>query len=406
MLSPTEQFERIRRYAVDILPEQQLLDQLKKGTPLTVKLGIDPTSSQLHLGHTVVLNLLRLMQTMGHHIVLVIGDFTAMIGDPSGKNVTRPVLSQEDVKHHASSYLAQVGKILDLDNTKVVYNSAWFGDYSAQRLLQLISQQTVAQLLERDDFSKRYQANQPIALHELVYPILQGYDSVELQADIEIGGTDQTFNLMMGRHLQKAYQQSPQSVITLPLLEGLDGEKKMSKSLKNTIDLANTPDNFFGKVMSLSDTMMWRYYRLLSDHTLSDIEALEKACDEGTHHPRDAKHALAHALITRFYDAKQADDAKARFIAQFSAGKLPDNLPEHTLHLTDQDYPMANILKSIGFVQSTSEALRLIKQQAVQLNQQRLQANESLAVDNTKHLIQVGKRRAAYVTLTPKIPVS
>lgn len=387
--------DSIIRGTVDITPKDALEQKLQEKRPLTVKLGFDPTAVNLHLGHTVVLNKLRHFQDLGHRICFIVGDFTAMIGDPTDKNATRPPLTREEVDAHAKTYKEQVTRILDPDKTDILFNATWLDKLSAADLIRLASCQTVARMLERDDFSKRYQNQQPIAIHEFLYPLLQGYDSVAIKADVEIGGTDQTFNLLMGRELQKHHKQPGQVIITMPILEGLDGVKKMSKSLGNTIDLTDSPDDMFGKIMSISDTLMWRYFELLSDVPLDTLTTWQQEADNGTN-PKSFKLKLAHELTERFYTTDLATKAQEAFESRFSKGNLPENIEEHTYSL---DEAIASIIKRIGFAKSTSEALRLIQQGAVKLDGKRVDENNPLTPsDQGKILLQVGKRRIAYLS--------
>ena len=399
MKSPKEQYEILTRHAVDIIPKTGLMEKLALERPLIVKLGIDPTSPDLHLGHTVVLNQCRLFQTLGHKVVLLIGNFTALIGDPSGKNTTRPVLTSEAITAHTQTYLDQVGHILSLEDTTVVRNDDWYHKLSAADLLTLISSQTIAQLLERDDFAKRYQKNAPIAMHELIYPILQGYDSVEIKADIELGGTDQTFNLLMGRAQQKTHNLAPQVAMTMPLLEGLDGVQKMSKSLNNTIDIQDTPEDFYGKTMSISDALMWRYFDLLSTQPLTTIEGWKKEAEDGTTNPRDIKCRLAHELVARYHSSDAADAAETAFLSRFSKKIIPEDCPITPLSIQEESQPIAQILKMAGLVASTSEALRLIKQKAVKVDGTAITENMALSCQTEPYLIQVGKRRLGRILL-------
>ncbi|MBL8441085.1 MAG: tyrosine--tRNA ligase, partial [Betaproteobacteria bacterium] len=355
---------QIKRGSDELLVEAELVERLKSGRPLRVKAGFDPTAPDLHLGHTVLLNKLRHFQDLGHHVIFLIGDFTAMIGDPTGKNATRPPLSSEQVLENARTYQDQVFKILDPEKTEVGFNSAWFDALGAAGMIRLAAQHTVARMLERDDFAKRYGAGQPIALHEFLYPLCQGYDSVALRSDIEIGGTDQKFNLLVGRELQKHYGQPPQCVLMLPLLEGLDGVNKMSKSLGNYVGISEPPREIFGKIMSVSDELMWRYYDLLSFLPQGEITTM-KAEVEGGRNPRDVKVLLAQELVARFHDRRAADDALADFEARFRQGALPDEMPEFTFAGDGKDFPVVQMLKLAGLTASTSEALRMIDQGGV-----------------------------------------
>ena len=335
MVAVTEQMELIKRGADEILREEELLGRLKEGRPLRVKAGFDPTAPDLHLGHTVLINKLRQFQDIGHEVMFLIGDFTGMIGDPTGKNVTRKPLTRDEVIENARTYEQQIYKILDPEKTLVMFNSSWMGEMSAADLIQLAAKHTVARMLERDDFNKRYTAGQPIAIHEFLYPLVQGYDSVAMKADIELGGTDQKFNLLVGRHLQEVYGQKPQCVLTMPILEGLDGVQKMSKSLNNYIGVHESPDEMFGKIMSISDELMWRYFELLSFRPWGEIENLRKQVDVGMN-PRDAKFQLADEIISRFHDRTAAKRAQENFIARFQKGDLPEEMPEFEFDTGDQ----------------------------------------------------------------------
>jgi tyrosyl-tRNA synthetase len=372
---------------------------LKKGRPLRIKAGSDPTAPDLHLGHTVLLNKMRKLQDLGHHVMFLIGDFTAMIGDPSGKNTTRPPLTQPEVVKNAETYKAQVFKILDPLKTEVMFNSTWMKTKSAADLIRLSSAITVARMLERDDFEKRYEAGSPIAVHEFLYPIIQGYDSVAMFADIEFGGTDQKFNLLMGRELQKHYLQIPQIILTMPLLEGLDGVQKMSKSLGNFIAIQDSPQEMFGKVMSISDTLMWKYFQLVSLKPTAEIQALQKAVSEGLN-PRDAKVVLAKELVTRFHDAAAADQAELDFVARFQKGQLPDEMPEYAISLSSEGLKLANVLQQASLVESVSEGYRSITQGAVRVNGEKIEDAQSVLSKKDVLVIQVGKRRFARVRLT------
>lgn len=388
----------IKRGVVECLVEDELIKLLAEKRPLRVKLGLDPTSADIHLGHTVVLNKLRQFQDLGHQVQFLIGDFTAMIGDPTGKNVTRQPLSSEQIAEHAKTYEAQAFKILDPEKTEVMTNSQWMGAQTAADMIRLASTQTVARMLERDDFNKRYKAQQPIAIHEFLYPLLQGYDSVVMQSDIELGGTDQKFNLLMGRELQKHYGQRPQSVIMMPLLEGLDGVQKMSKSLGNYIGVTESPDDMFGKIMSISDELMWRYYELLSFLPLADVAQLKQAVNEGKN-PRDVKVMLAKEIVARFHDAAAAAQAEQNFIQRFQKHQLPDDLPEVTVEVGESGIQIAHLLKQLALVKSTSEAIRMIKQGAVRIDGERVSDAQLLLKKSAAHIYQVGKRRFAKVVL-------
>lgn len=382
-----------------VLPREQLIERLSSGKPLTVKAGFDPTASNLHLGHTVLLNKLRQFQAMGHRVVFLIGGFTAMIGDPTGKSATRPPLSAEEVALHAKTYTEQVFKVLDPGKTEVVNNAAWLEKLSAADLIRLASQSTVARMLERDDFSQRYQGGQAIAIHEFLYPLLMGYDSVVLEADLELGGTDQTFNLLMGRELQRQAGQEPQAIMTLPLLVGLDGHKKMSKSLGNTVELTDSADEMFGKLMSISDALMWDYWELLSFEPLEVIANHRQDVQQGKN-PRDVKWALALELVGRYHGSQAAKAALANFQKRFAQHQLPEDLPTQTLALPAAGLPLANTLKALGLVASSSDGVRMIRQGAVRLNQERQNSNITLHPQDQPVIIQVGKRRLAKVQLT------
>lgn len=388
-------FEIIKRGVSEIISEEQLQARLAAGKPLRIKLGVDPTAPDLHLGHTVVINKLRQFQDLGHEVLFLIGDFTAMIGDPSGRNVTRQPLAPEDIASNAKTYTNQVFKILDRDKTTVMFNSEWMGKQSASDLIRLSSLSTVARMLERDDFEKRYQANQSISIHEFLYPLLQGYDSVAMKADVELGGTDQKFNLLMGRELQKHYNQTPQCVITMPLLEGLDGVKKMSKSLGNYIGITDVPDDMFGKIMSVSDELMWRYFELLSFRPMSEIEALRVAIQEGKN-PRDVKFELGRELVTRFHGDAAAKQAQENFIARFQQNIIPEDLPLITVEGVTG---IAHVLKNAGLVASTSEAIRMIQAGAVKIDGEKVSDPKLEVVAGETHVYQVGKRKMARIII-------
>ena len=392
------QIAELTRGTDEVLPENGLEAKLKTGRPLVVKAGFDPTAPDLHIGHTVLINKMRQFQEFGHEVVFLIGDFTGMIGDPSGKNATRPPLSPEEIKENARTYEAQIYKILDKDRTRIEFNSTWMGAMDAAGLVKLASHHTVARMLERDDFKKRYEGGQPISIHEFLYPIVQGYDSVALKADIELGGTDQKFNLLVGRQLQQDYGQDPQVVMTTPLLEGLDGVQKMSKSLGNYVGITEPPGEMFGKLMSISDDLMWRYFEVLSFRSLDDIENLRKRVGDGMN-PRDAKFELAMEIVARFHDDASAEAAKQEFIARFREGAMPDEMPELTLETEDGTLGLAHLLKAAGLVSSTSEAFRMIKQGAVRIDGERVE-DRSLTIDaGSTNVYQVGRRRFARVSL-------
>jgi len=385
----------IQRGADEILVEKELVKRLKSGKPMRIKAGFDPTAPDLHLGHTVLINKLRQFQDLGHEILFLIGDFTGMIGDPTGKSATRPALTREDVVENAKSYQEQIFKILDPEKTQVMFNSTWMNEMSPADLIQLAAKHTVARMLERDDFNKRYTSGQSIAIHEFLYPLIQGYDSVAMKADVELGGTDQKFNLLVGRQLQEAFGQKPQIVLTMPILEGLDGVQKMSKSLNNYIGINDAPDDMFGKLMSISDELMWRYFELLSFRHLDEIEIFKTDIEQGKN-PRDIKFLLAEEIIARFHDQAAADKAREDFISRFQKGVIPDEMPELTL---SADLPAANLLKEADLVKSTSEAMRMIKQGAVKVDGEKLaDSKQTFAAGNT-YVFQVGKRRFARVSV-------
>ncbi|WP_194757066.1 tyrosine--tRNA ligase [Aliidiomarina indica] len=393
-----EALAMITRGVDEVLVEQELKDKLAEGRPLIVKAGFDPTAPDLHLGHTVLINKLRIFQDLGHTVVFLIGDFTGMIGDPTGKNVTRKPLSSEDVLANAETYKEQVFKILDPAKTQVRFNSEWMNTLGAAGMIKLASRQTVARMLERDDFKKRYQGGQPIAIHEFIYPLVQGWDSVELKADVEMGGTDQRFNLLMGRELQKEEGQRPQTVITVPLLEGLDGVQKMSKSLGNYVGITDAPNDMFGKLMSVSDDLMWKYFDLLSFRPTEELDALKANVAAGAN-PRDAKVELAKEIITRFHSAQAAAAAEQDFIQRFQKNAIPDDMPEVALSLTQDQRGLAHVLKEAGLVVSTSEAMRMVKQNAVRIDGERVADARMECADGTA-VYQVGKRKFARITIT------
>ncbi|MGL5758385.1 tyrosine--tRNA ligase [Plesiomonas sp.] len=389
----------IKRGVDDLLPEDELIAKLKEGRPLRVKLGADPTAPDIHLGHTVILTKLRQFQELGHEVIFLIGDFTGMVGDPSGKNTTRPPLTKEQVLANAETYKEQVFKVLDPAKTRIEFNSSWLGEMGAEGMIRLAARQTVARMLERDDFKTRFRDNQSIAIHEFMYPLLQGYDSVALEADVELGGTDQRFNLLMGRELQKDYGQKPQIVITMPLLVGLDGEKKMSKSAHNYIGISEAPSEMFGKVMSISDELMWNWYVLLSFRPLAEIDDFKARIAAGTLNPRDVKVWLAKEIIARFHSQADADAAEQEFINRFQKGAMPEDMPELTLEAGSEGIAIANLLKEAELVASTSEALRMIKQGGVKIDGEKVDdAKLTLNAGNTA-VYQVGKRKFARVTL-------
>ena len=394
-----DELAQIKRGAHEILVEAELVERLKAGKPLRIKAGFDPTAPDLHLGHTVLINKLRQFQALGHEILFLIGDFTGMIGDPTGKNITRKPLTREDVMANAATYEHQIYKILDPERTTVMFNSQWMGAMNAADLIQVAARHTVARMLERDDFSKRYAANQPIAIHEFLYPLIQGYDSVAMKADVELGGTDQKFNLLVGRELQKHYGQKPQVILTMPILEGLDGVQKMSKSLDNYIGISEPADEMFGKLMSVSDELMWRYFELLSFRPLQEIERLQQDVQQGMN-PRDVKFQLGQEIVERFHDKAAAENALAAFIARFQKGAMPDEMPELSIDANGGEIKIANLLKDASLTGSTSDAFRMIKQGAVRIDGERItDKGLSIAAGNT-HVFQVGKRRFARVTIT------
>lgn len=397
-MSMLEGLQQIRRGAEEILVESELVERLKEGRPLRVKAGFDPTAPDLHFGHTVLLNKLRQFQELGHEAIFLVGDFTGMIGDPTGKNVTRKPLTRDEVLENARTYEKQIFKILDPEKTQVVFNSSWMGEMSAADLIQLSARHTVARMLERDDFNKRYASGQAIAIHEFIYPLVQGYDSVALKADIELGGTDQKFNLLVGRQLQESYGLKPQVVLTMPILEGLDGVQKMSKSLGNYIGIAEAPDEMFGKLMSISDQLMWRYFELLSLRPLTEIEKLKQDMQAGRN-PRDIKFELGRELVARFHSQTKAEQAQQNFIARFQKGALPEDMPEVTLSAEGGGLPVANVLKQAGLTSSTSEALRMIKQGAVRLDGERIEDPRLVLAAGSTRICQVGKRRFARVSI-------
>jgi tyrosyl-tRNA synthetase len=387
-----------RRGADELLVESELRAKLARGKPLNIKEGFDPTRPDLHLGHTVQFNKLRQLQDLGHHVVFLIGDFTALIGDPTGRNVTRPPLSAEEVAANAKTYTDQAFLILDRAKTEVAFNATWLAALGSDGMIRLAAKYTVARMLERDDFAKRFASGQPIAIHEFLYPLAQGYDSVALHTDVELGGTDQKFNLLVGRELQRHYGQEPQCILTLPLLEGLDGVNKMSKSLDNYVGITEPAASIYGKLMSISDALMWRYYDLLSFRPQAEIAALRRACEEGRN-PRDVKAMLAHEIAARFHSRQAADAAAAEFDARFRQHAVPENMPEVTLHAGGTALPIAQVAKQAGVVESTSEALRLIAQRGLKVDGD-VVADKSLAVaPGTTVVLQAGKRRFARVTV-------
>jgi len=398
MSSLEAQLEVIRRGCDELLIESELVERLKTGRPLRVKAGFDPTAPDLHLGHTVLISKLRQFQELGHHVVFLIGDFTGMIGDPSGKNATRPPLTREEIARNATTYTDQVFKILDRDRTEIAFNSAWMDKFSAADMVRLAATHTVARMLERDDFSKRYRANQPIAIHEFLYPLVQGYDSVALEADVELGGTDQKFNLLMGRELQKHHGQPPQVILTMPLLEGLDGVNKMSKSLGNYVGINEPPAEIFGKLMSISDELMWRYIELLSFASLATIRAWQAEIAQGKN-PRDIKAGFAREIVARFHGRQAAAAALAEFEARFRQGEMPSDMPEYRIRSEESGVPIAQVLKQAQLVASTSEALRLVQQGGVKLDGEKVSDRALRLAKGISAVLQVGKRKFARVTI-------
>jgi tyrosyl-tRNA synthetase len=389
-------FEQLVHGTEDVLTEDALRKKLALGRPLRVKAGFDPTAPDLHLGHVVLLNKLRQFQDLGHRVLFLIGDFTGMIGDPTGKNVTRQPLSREQVAENAATYQDQVFRVLDPERTEVVFNSSWINELGAEGLIRLAAQHTVARMLERDDFAKRYREHQPIAVHEFLYPLIQGYDSVVLEADVEIGGTDQRFNLLVGRQLQEQAGQSPQVVMTLPILEGLDGVQKMSKSLGNFIAIDDPPGEMFGKLMSISDELMWRYFALLTPRSPVELAAMRESVAAGAN-PRDIKLELALTLVIRFHGHPAAESARDAFINRFQRGQLPDDLPEVVVKVGPDGLALPRILKDANLVGSTSEAIRLVGQGAVRVDGERVSEAKQLFARGESHVFQVGKRRFARI---------
>jgi len=399
MLPANESMIQIKQGCAEILIEEELQQKLAKGTPLRIKAGFDPTAPDLHIGHTVLLNKLRQFQQLGHEVTFLIGDFTGMIGDPTGKNATRQPLTPEAVQENAKTYQAQIFKILNPDTTQIRFNSEWMSKMSASDMIQLAAKHTVARMLERDDFDKRYKGGQPIAIHEFLYPLIQGYDSVALQSDVELGGTDQKFNLLVGRELQKQYGYAPQVVLMMPILEGLDGVQKMSKSLNNYIGINEPAGEMFGKLMSISDRLMWRYIELLSFRTPAEIQQWHDAVATGKN-PRDVKVAFAQEIVARFHDQAAAENAYAEFVARFKQGEMPDEMPEVTVNWgNNAGMPIANLLKEAGLTSSSSESFRMIKQGAVKIDGEKVSDREVLIANGTEQVYQVGKRRFARVTV-------
>jgi tyrosyl-tRNA synthetase len=388
-----------KRGADELIVEAELETKLKRGKPLRIKEGFDPTRPDLHLGHTVQFNKLRQLQDLGHHIIFLIGDFTGMIGDPTGRNITRPPLSSDELKANAKTYTDQVFLILDREKTEVAFNATWLSALGADGMIRLAAKYTVARMLERDDFAKRYQSGQPIAIHEFLYPLAQGYDSVALKADVELGGTDQKFNLLVGRELQRHYGQEPQCILTLPLLEGLDGVNKMSKSLDNTIGITEAPNEMFGKLMSISDELMWRYFELLSFKPLDEIAKLRKECAEGRN-PREAKVMLAQEIVTRFRGRAAADAALAEFESRFRDGAMPESMPEVTLHTAGAGLAIPQLCKQAGLTSSTSEAMRLVEQRGLKIDGDVVTDKASVIAAGRTVVVQAGRRKFARVTVS------
>lgn len=399
VMSPEEQVAELKRGSAELLLEGELLKKLKRGKPLVIKAGFDPTAPDLHLGHTVLINKLRRFQDFGHDVVFLIGDFTGLIGDPTGRNATRPPLTSEQVKANAETYEKQVFKILDPAKTRIEFNSSWMGPMSAAGLIQLAAKHTVARMLERDDFSKRYKSGQPIAIHEFLYPLVQGYDSVALKADVELGGTDQKFNLLVGRQLQEHYSQEPQVVMTMPLLEGLDGVNKMSKSMGNYVGITDAPDEMFGKLMSISDELMWKYFDLLSFRSNAELQSLKQQITEGRN-PRDVKFELAKEIVARFHNQRSADNAHENFVSRFQRGQLPENIEEQTIATDGKGIGVAAALKQLGFAASSSAANRLIEQGAVKVDGEKVTDIKAVLKSGGSYVVQAGKRNAANLTLT------
>jgi tyrosyl-tRNA synthetase len=393
-----EQLRELKRGAVDLIQEADLIKKIRRGKPLRVKAGFDPTAPDLHLGHTVLINKLRQFQGFGHDVIFLIGDFTGMIGDPTGKNATRPRLTAAEIAENARTYQEQIFKILDPERTLIEFNSTWMRAMDAAGLIELAAKHTVARMLERDDFARRYKSGQPIAIHEFLYPLVQGYDSVALRADVELGGTDQKFNLLVGRQLQEAYGQEPQIVLTTPLLEGLDGVQKMSKSLGNTVAIQDAPDIMFGKLMSISDVLMWRYFELLSFRPLPEIEARRREVEQGRN-PRDVKFELAREIVARFHSIAAAEDAHRDWATRVQAGAVPENLEERTIEIDAASARLTGILKELGFVSSSSEATRKIEEGAVRVNQEKISSRAHELSAGSTYVVSVGKRFFAKIKL-------
>jgi tyrosyl-tRNA synthetase len=393
-----EQLRELKRGAVDLIQEADLIKKIRRGKPLRVKAGFDPTAPDLHLGHTVLINKLRQFQGFGHDVIFLIGDFTGMIGDPTGKNATRPRLTAVEIAENARTYQEQIFKILDPERTLIEFNSTWMRAMDAAGLIELAAKHTVARMLERDDFARRYKSGQPIAIHEFLYPLVQGYDSVALRADVELGGTDQKFNLLVGRQLQESYGQEPQIVLTTPLLEGLDGVQKMSKSLGNTVAIQDTPDIMFGKLMSISDVLMWRYFELLSFRPLPEIEARRREVEQGRN-PRDVKFELAREIVARFHSIAAAEHAHRDWATRVQAGAVPENLEERTIEIDAASARLTGILKELGFVSSSSEATRKIEEGAVRVNQEKITSRAHELPAGSTYVVSVGKRFFAKIKL-------
>ena len=392
-----ENLELLTRGAEEIIPEESFLEQINSKKKLRVKAGFDPTSPDLHLGHTVLLNKMKIFQDLGHEVIFLIGDFTGLVGDPSGVNETRPVLTEKQLSKNAETYREQVFKILDPNKTEIRFNSEWMSEVHPSEFIKMLSSYTVARMLERDDFSKRYKSQQPISIHEFLYPILQGFDSVKLEADIELGGTDQKFNLLLGREVQKHYGQKQQSILTVPLLEGLDGVKKMSKSLGNFIALEDSPDDMFGKIMSISDELMWRYFSLLSFKTSGEIDQFKKEIKQGSN-PRDIKFILAEEIVERFHQGS-GSRSKENFVNRFQKGNISQELDEIILKIDNEDELITRVLKDSKLLSSTSEAMRMIKQGAVKVNEEKVLDNKFKINKGTSNLVQVGKKKAAKIII-------
>lgn len=393
-----ESMELIKRGAAEVIPEEALAKRLAEGRPLRVKAGFDPTAPDLHLGHTVLLNKMKQFQELGHEAMFLIGDFTGMIGDPTGKNVTRKPLSRDEVIENAKSYEEQIFKILHPEKTLVMFNSSWMNAMSPSDLISLAAKHTVARMLEREDFNNRYKGGQPIAIHEFLYPLIQGYDSVAMKADVELGGTDQKFNLLVGRQLQEQYGQIPQVVLTMPILEGLDGVQKMSKSLGNYVGIAEPADEMFGKLMSISDGLMWRYMELLSFEPMVEITKWRQACDDGAN-PRDYKVRFAQEMVARFHDGGAAARALENFEARFKQGQIPEDLIERELKTPTEGYPLSNLLKDLGLTTSTSESNRMVQQGGVKIDGEKVEEQRLALKPGSVHILQVGKRKFAKVKL-------